>query len=63
MLDHVLMYLRAQEWTKMTLKVLCKNHKKQSKTRNNKEKHVHIPVLNRQSHHACKSYTHHNISD
>jgi hypothetical protein len=63
MLDHVLMYLRAQERTKTTLEVLCKNHKKQSKTRDNKEKHVRIPVFDHQSHHACKSYTQHDIRD
>jgi hypothetical protein len=55
MLDRVLMYLRAQERTKTTLEVLCKNHKKQSKTRHNEEKYVHILVFNHQSHHACKS--------
>jgi hypothetical protein len=63
MLDHILMYLRVQERTKTMLEVLCKNHKKQSKTCDNKEKHVHISVFNYQSHHACKSYTQHEIRD
>ena len=31
MLDHILMFLRAQEQTKTTLEVLCKNHKNNQK--------------------------------
>jgi hypothetical protein len=60
MLDRVLMYLRAQERTKTTLEVLCKNHKKHAVT---KKKYVRNPELNHQSHHACNNYTQHDISD
>jgi hypothetical protein len=63
MLNRVLMYLRAQERTKTTLEVLYKNHKKQSKTRDVKEKHVRIPVFDHQSCYACKSYTQNDIRD
>ena len=63
MLDQVLMYFRVQERTKTMLEVLYKNHKKQTKTRDIKEKYVYIPVFDYRNHYACKRFTQHDIRD